>query len=58
MSLHSEDPGPPKQTRQVFAVTSRGGQVMRQNKTEQDYMPVAERPRVQEWKARLQKAKA
>lgn len=58
MSLHSEEPGPPKQTRQVFAVTSKGGQIMRVGKTEQDHMPVAERPRVIAWKARLQKAKA
>lgn len=58
MSLHPEQPGPPKQTRQVFAVTSKGGQIMRQDKTRQDFMPVAERPRVIEWKARLQKAKA
>lgn len=54
MSLHPEDPGPPKATRQVFRVTSRGGQVMRVGKTEQDAMPVSERPRVLAWKKRLQ----
>lgn len=52
MSLHSEDPGPPKATRQVFSVTSKGGQIMRVGKTEQDRMPVKERPRVQAWEAR------
>ena len=52
MSLHSEDPGPPKATRQVFAVTSKGGQIMRPGKTAEDFMPVDERPRVIEWNKR------
>lgn len=56
MSFHLEGPGSPRQTRQVFAVVSRGGQAMRVGKTEQDRMPVAERPRVIAWKARLEKA--